>query len=138
VGRRGEPDHELPPRRLLHERYGGTAVGDGGVILRTADGGLTWNAQTSGTSRQLAAVFLVNESVGMAVGTARSCGPWMVRCQPGATIGDSSTSSSVPTGIDSHCPASVSGIIEMLVIACARVSSGPRAAPLCPSNADAR
>jgi len=46
----------------------GTAVGDNGVIIRTTDGGLTWSPQTSGTSRRLAAVCLVNESVGMAVG----------------------------------------------------------------------
>ena len=31
----------------------GTVVGEEGIILRTTDGGLTWNPQTSGTANSL-------------------------------------------------------------------------------------
>jgi photosystem II stability/assembly factor-like uncharacterized protein len=48
----------------------GTAVGSGGTILRTTDGGVTWELQDSGTSLDLIGVFLVDENVGTAVGAS--------------------------------------------------------------------
>ena len=46
----------------------GYAVGEGGVILKTTDGGGTWVPQTSGTGRGLYAVSFENNSTGFAVG----------------------------------------------------------------------
>jgi uncharacterized repeat protein (TIGR01451 family) len=45
----------------------GTAVGDGGIILRTNDGA-TWTAQNSATSERLWAVNFVDDNIGVAVG----------------------------------------------------------------------
>ena len=47
----------------------GTVVGTGGTILRTIDGGATWNQQTSGTSEGLTAVFFTDANNGTAVGS---------------------------------------------------------------------
>ncbi len=46
----------------------GWAVGGGGEVLATTDGGLTWTAQTSNTSAGLSAVHFVDRSNGWAVG----------------------------------------------------------------------
>jgi photosystem II stability/assembly factor-like uncharacterized protein len=46
----------------------GTAVGQGGTILRTVDGGATWTLQSSGTTNFLWAVSFVDASTGTAVG----------------------------------------------------------------------
>jgi photosystem II stability/assembly factor-like uncharacterized protein len=48
----------------------GYAVGSNvnGVILRSIDGGLTWQSQTPNTASQLNAVFFINENRGWAVG----------------------------------------------------------------------
>ena len=46
----------------------GWAVGDGGTILATDDGGKTWRAQTSGTNTTLISVHFVDASRGWAVG----------------------------------------------------------------------
>jgi photosystem II stability/assembly factor-like uncharacterized protein len=46
----------------------GIAVGDTGTILRTTDGGATWDARTSGTTRNLRGLALVNANTGFAVG----------------------------------------------------------------------
>src|SRR5262249_31968496 len=46
----------------------GTAVGLGGTILRTTDGGTTWTLQYSGTTSHLFAVAFVNPNTGWAVG----------------------------------------------------------------------
>ncbi len=46
----------------------GYAVGEGGVILKTTDGGTSWVPQTSGTERGLYAVSFENNSTGVAVG----------------------------------------------------------------------
>src|ERR1700687_2720927 len=46
----------------------GTAVGDAGTILRTTDGGATWNRQTSGTIYALLGVSFVDANIGTAVG----------------------------------------------------------------------
>ena len=47
----------------------GWAVGTGGTILATSDGGATWTAQRSGTSQALEGVAFVDASHGWAVGT---------------------------------------------------------------------
>jgi len=46
----------------------GTAVGGGGTILRTTDGGTNWTPQTSGTTNILYGVFFNDPSTGTAVG----------------------------------------------------------------------
>ena len=46
----------------------GWAVGEGGVILHTTDGGVTWTQQNSGTTQQLNAVSFKDASRGLAVG----------------------------------------------------------------------
>ena len=46
----------------------GTAVGDGGVILRTGNGGASWVSQNSGVSTKLNAVYFTSENIGTAVG----------------------------------------------------------------------
>jgi len=45
------------------------AVGDGGVILRSSDGGVSWNAVSSGTNQTLRAVAFAGPAVGLAVGS---------------------------------------------------------------------
>jgi len=47
----------------------GWAVGIGGTILKTTDGGATWNAQNSGTTYNLSSVDFVDSSNGWAVGS---------------------------------------------------------------------
>jgi photosystem II stability/assembly factor-like uncharacterized protein len=46
----------------------GTAVGDGGVIFRTGNGGASWVSQNSGVSTKLNAVHFSSENIGTAVG----------------------------------------------------------------------
>src|SRR5712691_8388763 len=46
----------------------GWAVGEAGVILRTADGGITWSEQVSGTTEPLNAVRFLDPLTGWAVG----------------------------------------------------------------------
>jgi photosystem II stability/assembly factor-like uncharacterized protein len=46
----------------------GWAVGDGGTILHTADGGATWVSQSGGTSTPLLSVTFINAQSGWAVG----------------------------------------------------------------------
>jgi photosystem II stability/assembly factor-like uncharacterized protein len=46
----------------------GTAVGQGGTIVRTADGGATWTAQNSGTTKYLFRVSFTDANNGTAVG----------------------------------------------------------------------
>ena len=46
----------------------GWAVGTGGTILATVDGGASWSAQTSGTSSGLSGVSFVDADHGWAVG----------------------------------------------------------------------
>jgi photosystem II stability/assembly factor-like uncharacterized protein len=48
----------------------GWAVGDGGVIIHTEDGGATWEPQVSGITGQLRSVFFADRSNGWAVGAA--------------------------------------------------------------------
>ena len=47
----------------------GWVVGDAGVILKTTNGGGSWQAQASGTSAQLLGVSFIDENTGWAVGT---------------------------------------------------------------------
>ena len=46
----------------------GWAVGEGGTIMATADGGKSWQAQTSGTRLAINRVYFVDNSVGWAAG----------------------------------------------------------------------
>ncbi len=46
----------------------GYAVGSGGMIKKTSDGGKTWNSQEPGTTLSLKTVFFINENVGYATG----------------------------------------------------------------------
>jgi len=46
----------------------GVGVGNGGMIMRTADNGLTWFKPYGGTSKHLRAVYMASASVGWAVG----------------------------------------------------------------------
>ena len=46
----------------------GTAVGDGGTILRTTDSGMNWERQMSGTTTLLRAVYFINNNTGTVVG----------------------------------------------------------------------
>ncbi len=46
----------------------GWAVGPGGTILATTNGGATWSPQTSGTTNDLYRVFFLNQNHGWAVG----------------------------------------------------------------------
>jgi photosystem II stability/assembly factor-like uncharacterized protein len=46
----------------------GTAVGVGGTIVRTTDGGATWVTQTSGTTNNLRGVSFTDANNGTVVG----------------------------------------------------------------------
>jgi hypothetical protein len=48
----------------------GTAVGQGGTILRTTDGGASWVAQESGTMEYLQGVLFTDANTGTVVGSA--------------------------------------------------------------------
>jgi photosystem II stability/assembly factor-like uncharacterized protein len=48
----------------------GWAVGGGGIILRTTDGGVTWTPQTSGTTRTLWVALFIDAQRGWAAGDA--------------------------------------------------------------------
>src|SRR5689334_15858694 len=46
----------------------GWAVGSGGTVLKTTDGGQKWKKQISGTTAQLTGVFFVDDKVGWIIG----------------------------------------------------------------------
>lgn len=46
----------------------GWAVGSGGTVLKTIDGGQKWKKQTSGTPMQLTGVFFVDDTHGWIIG----------------------------------------------------------------------
>lgn len=46
----------------------GYVVGDGGIILKTINGGVTWNSLNSGIANDLIGVYFLNLNVGWAVG----------------------------------------------------------------------
>ena len=46
------------------------AVGDGGTILMTTDGGTNWNSITSGTTQNLNGISIINNSTAVVVGDA--------------------------------------------------------------------
>ena len=50
------------------DAYTGYAVGTGGLIIKTIDGGISWTPQVSHTSDSLNSVFFVNPNIGFAVG----------------------------------------------------------------------
>jgi photosystem II stability/assembly factor-like uncharacterized protein len=51
----------------------GYQVGDSGIILKTTDGGTTWNSLTSGTTKKLNSVFFTDANVGYVVGGWECC-----------------------------------------------------------------
>lgn len=75
-----KPKQDIPPiappdprRADLHsiafaDAQHGVAVGSGGTILRTEDGGKTWTATTSGTRARLYSAHLADAQRGVAVG----------------------------------------------------------------------
>ena len=94
----------------------GWAVGDGGTILATTDGGATWSAQSSGTTVDLGAVAFTDATHGWAVGdggtilvTANGGATWSAQSlAPGAgTISEDGTSMAAPhvTGAVALCAA---------------------------------
>ncbi len=48
----------------------GWAVGDGGTIIRTTNGGTNWITQTSGTTQHLQDICFIDVNTGWAVGTS--------------------------------------------------------------------
>ncbi len=52
------------------DNLNGWAVGDGGTVLHTADGGGTWTSQKSGVTGNLLSVCFVNSTAGWASGAA--------------------------------------------------------------------
>lgn len=46
------------------------AVGDMGTVIRTTNGGISWNTISSGTSNNLTSVFFTNADTGFIVGDA--------------------------------------------------------------------
>ena len=53
---------------FFNNPYDGWIVGGGGVILRTIDGGISWNIQNAYTTKYLTSVFFLNEDIGFVVG----------------------------------------------------------------------
>jgi photosystem II stability/assembly factor-like uncharacterized protein len=53
----------------------GWAVGAGGVILNTNDGGDTWTAQNSGTDQELSSIHFIDENTGWVTGGGLSINP---------------------------------------------------------------
>lgn len=62
----------LPGIRLnsvfFSDAISGYAVGDSGTIIKTIDGGTTWNNQDSGTDKKLCSVFFTDLNTGYIVG----------------------------------------------------------------------
>lgn len=76
----------------------GTAVGDGGTILRTTNGGTNWTGQTSGTALNLNGVSFTDANTGTVVGA----GGKILRTTNGGTNWTNQTSG---TAQDLHCVA---------------------------------
>jgi photosystem II stability/assembly factor-like uncharacterized protein len=62
----------LPQGNTLHDvqfisALTGFAVGDGGTILKTIDGGYTWNRMGNGSMVSLNSVFFLDTSIGWAI-----------------------------------------------------------------------
>jgi len=84
------------------------AVGEGGSILRTSDGGATWEFEESGTTAWLEGVAFVNANVGLAVGggilrTTDGGFTWTAQTATflhlrGVSFGDASTATAVGDG----------------------------------------
>ena len=52
----------------LADNNTGWAVGEGGTILKTTDGGIDWNSQISGATERLLSVHFTNNNTGWIVG----------------------------------------------------------------------
>lgn len=69
-----EWQYPLPQGNTLYDvvftdQYNGWAVGENGTIIHTADGGVSWQAQTGGVSTDLSDLCFVDSLNGWAVGT---------------------------------------------------------------------
>ena len=53
--------------KLISENIG-WAVGTSGTILKTSNGGVTWESETSGTKSELTDVFFINANKGWIIG----------------------------------------------------------------------
>ncbi len=71
----------------------GTAIGGSGTILRTTDGGGTWNPQTSGTTAILQSVHFTDANNGAAVGFAVGSNTTILHTTNGGTTWTPQTSS---------------------------------------------
>jgi photosystem II stability/assembly factor-like uncharacterized protein len=105
-------------------------VGHGGFVLRTRDGGATWERQPSFTHSRLRSVFFVDERTGWAVGDAHP--------EPGVlfeTVDGGATWTKVETGTrDLHrlieSPGRVWAVGKGGVILSREKEASPRRAPV--------
>jgi photosystem II stability/assembly factor-like uncharacterized protein len=58
----------VPPRLHFVDQQTGWIVGEGGLILKTTDGGLNWQPQASGTAVDLTDVYFVDGQTGYVTG----------------------------------------------------------------------
>jgi photosystem II stability/assembly factor-like uncharacterized protein len=65
-----KPTFNITESIFFTDVYTGYMVGEGGTILKTADGGITWATQNSGTSLDLYSVYFANAYTGYAVGAS--------------------------------------------------------------------
>jgi len=73
----------------------GWAVGQGGVIMKTTDGGNTWAAQNSGTTYNILGVDFVSSSTGWAVGNLGDYTSFVIKTTDGGTTW---TAQTLPSG----------------------------------------
>src|SRR5207249_2374990 len=76
----------------------GTAVGDGGVILRTTNGGDSWSPQTSGTTKTLYGVSFTDTNNGTISGFALGGTGIILRTTDGGNNWVEQTNYSLPQG----------------------------------------
>ncbi|HEY2702383.1 MAG TPA: hypothetical protein VGL20_01710, partial [Candidatus Dormibacteraeota bacterium] len=82
------------------------AVGDGGTILRSVDGGLTWSVTASGTTANLHGVQLTDVNGGLAVGAAGTLVQISFSGSPAPSPSPTATATSTPTASPSGTPTS--------------------------------
>jgi photosystem II stability/assembly factor-like uncharacterized protein len=60
--------YHFPPRMYFVDQATGWIAGQGGSIVKTTDGGLTWQPQTTGTAMDLSDLYFLNEQNGWVTG----------------------------------------------------------------------
>ncbi|MCS7029696.1 MAG: YCF48-related protein, partial [Bacteroidia bacterium] len=83
----------------------GWAVGLGGTILKTTNGGTTWTPQTSGTTQLLYSVHFVNAAIGWAVGNSGT----ILKTTDGGTTWTPQTSGTIQTLYSVHFVSETTG-----------------------------